>query len=246
MAIKGRQHEDRGAGDEPGLAVEKPAPLRSGATSKRCSAAEKRALLDEFGRVRAKLSKFCARRGKSAMGIWTQSFVALLSTGGGVRCGAADCPAGDDPRDGAPVAAPQHPPIVEVYDIGDFDGRPCFTMELVEDGSLALHPLSGAPDVCTSHGDVSNWFGDPAPATTLRRQDSSRASAADKNRHNLRDVLCLRASASSASSPHTSVPMTDAHALAQVEPSRRLHDPCSKSRIAATQGARGRCAQVRR
>src|SRR4029077_17001664 len=37
-----------------------------------------------------------------------------------------------------------HPSIVQVYDVGDFDGRPYFTMELLDGGSLS-QALAGTP-----------------------------------------------------------------------------------------------------
>ncbi|HZY88040.1 MAG TPA: serine/threonine-protein kinase, partial [Gemmataceae bacterium] len=40
-------------------------------------------------------------------------------------------------REAQAVAALHHPNIVQVYDVGDVDGRPYFTMELVEGGNLA-------------------------------------------------------------------------------------------------------------
>src|SRR5207248_9204933 len=38
----------------------------------------------------------------------------------------------------------QHPQIVQIYEIGDHEGKPFFTMEYVEGGSLA-HALGGMP-----------------------------------------------------------------------------------------------------
>jgi serine/threonine-protein kinase len=40
-------------------------------------------------------------------------------------------------REAEAVAALRHPNVVQVYDVGDVDGRPYFTMELVEGGSLS-------------------------------------------------------------------------------------------------------------
>ena len=42
------------------------------------------------------------------------------------------------------MAGLRHPNIVQVYDVGDLDGRPYFTMEFVEGGSLA-QTLAGTP-----------------------------------------------------------------------------------------------------
>jgi serine/threonine-protein kinase len=47
-------------------------------------------------------------------------------------------------REAEAVAALRHPNIVQVYDIGEADGRPYFTMEYVDGGSLA-QKLSGTP-----------------------------------------------------------------------------------------------------
>jgi serine/threonine-protein kinase len=47
-------------------------------------------------------------------------------------------------REGEAIAALQHPNIVQVYDVGEIDGRAYFTMELVGGGTLAAK-LAGVP-----------------------------------------------------------------------------------------------------
>jgi serine/threonine-protein kinase len=47
-------------------------------------------------------------------------------------------------REAEAMAGLRHPNVVQVYDVGDADGRPYFTMEFVEGGSLA-HKLTGTP-----------------------------------------------------------------------------------------------------
>ena len=47
-------------------------------------------------------------------------------------------------REARAVAALRHANIVQVYDVGEFDGRPYFTMELVAGGTLA-RSLAGVP-----------------------------------------------------------------------------------------------------
>ncbi|HEV3263756.1 MAG TPA: serine/threonine-protein kinase, partial [Gemmataceae bacterium] len=47
-------------------------------------------------------------------------------------------------REAEAVAALRHPNVVQVHDLGDLDGKPYFTMEYVEGGSLAQR-LLGAP-----------------------------------------------------------------------------------------------------
>ncbi len=47
-------------------------------------------------------------------------------------------------RESRAVAELQHPHIVQVHDVGDIEGRPYFTMEFVDGGSLAQE-LAGAP-----------------------------------------------------------------------------------------------------
>jgi serine/threonine-protein kinase len=47
-------------------------------------------------------------------------------------------------REAEAEAGLRHPNVVQVYDVGEADGRPYFTMEYVEGGSLA-HKLAGTP-----------------------------------------------------------------------------------------------------
>src|SRR3954453_19995180 len=52
-------------------------------------------------------------------------------------------------REAESVAALRHPNVVQIYDVGDLEGRPYFTMEFMEGGTLATK-VAGAPQPATT------------------------------------------------------------------------------------------------
>jgi len=101
-------------------------------------------------------------------------------------------------REAEAVAAPYHPNIVQVHDVGDVDGRPYFTMEFIEGGSLArkthgvpqpageaagvvatlAEAMHAAADGCATWKAVSSpssrvRTGRPAPTASTRRNSVS-------------------------------------------------------------------------
>ncbi len=56
-------------------------------------------------------------------------------------------------REAVAVAALRHPNIVQVHDVGEHDGRPYFTMEFVEGGSLA-QKLAGTPQAARQAAEL--------------------------------------------------------------------------------------------
>src|SRR3954447_1005679 len=66
-------------------------------------------------------------------------------------------------REAETVAAMRHPNIVQLYDVGEEEGRPYFTMEFVEGGSLALK-LAGSPQPARPSADLIGTLADAVHA----------------------------------------------------------------------------------
>ena len=75
------------------------------------------------------------------------------------------------------VAGLRHPNIVQVYDVGELDGRPYFTMEFVEGGSLAQTPRRHA-----AAGPPGRRAGGDAGRGRRRRRTAAGSSTATSSR----------------------------------------------------------------
>src|SRR5258708_20458674 len=64
-------------------------------------------------------------------------------------------------REAQAIAGLQHPHIVQVHDAGELEGRPYFTMEFVDGGSLAQE-LAGVPQSARRAAELVPALADPA------------------------------------------------------------------------------------
>ena len=75
-------------------------------------------------------------------------------------------------REAQAVAALKHAHIVQVYDVGDLDGVPYFTMEFVEGGSLA-QKLNGVPQPAREAASIMVLPSSSSPASATSRRASA-------------------------------------------------------------------------
>ncbi|HEX8915953.1 MAG TPA: serine/threonine-protein kinase, partial [Humisphaera sp.] len=66
-------------------------------------------------------------------------------------------------REARAVAALRHPHVVQVYDVGEHDGRPYFTMELADGGTLA-EQLAGVPQPAARAAEMTARLADAVEA----------------------------------------------------------------------------------
>ena len=88
-------------------------------------------------------------------------------------------------REAEVVARLRHPNIVQVYDVGDLDGRPYFTMEFVEGGSLA-ELIAGTPRPARQAAELMATLADAMAGGAPRGDRPPRPEAVQRPAHRRR------------------------------------------------------------
>ena len=87
-------------------------------------------------------------------------------------------------REAEAIAALHHPHIVQIYDVGEADGRPYYTMEFLQGGSLA-QKLGGKPQPSTAAASYSLALAEAVQAA-LSRGRSPRPEAVEHSAYGRR------------------------------------------------------------
>ena len=88
-------------------------------------------------------------------------------------------------REAEVVAGLRHPNVVQVYDVGDLDGRPYFTMEFVEGGSLA-EMIAGTPRPARQAAELVATLAEAVAGGAPRRDRPPRPEAVQRPAHGRR------------------------------------------------------------
>ena len=83
------------------------------------------------------------------------------------------------------MAGLRHPNVVQVYDVGDLDGRPYFTMEFVDGGSLAER-IAGTPLPAREAAELVATLADAVARGAPRRDRPPRPEAVERPAHGRR------------------------------------------------------------
>ena len=107
-------------------------------------------------------------------------------------------------REAQALAALGHPNIVQVHEVGELDGRPYFTMEFVEGGSLA-QKLAGTPLPASEAAALSATLAQAVAGGAPERDRPPRPEARERSAHRRRHAR--RSATSGSPGGWTAVPV---------------------------------------